>query len=290
MSLGHGSSIVRDGLLVHLDAANNKIKKNALFFKWFVTNGTNPTTKAGFDAFFSVTPESIGIDVNRDIDWTVVGNRPSYITPTTSFAWEVSGFILIPESGEYVFNTRSDDGNELVINDQILTSFYGGRGVPNPGDISSPINLNSGIYTFQYRMQQGGGGAGAQVRWQRPNSSNFEVIASKYFAVGLVNSAFVDISNNNNDGVLFNGITISNNDKGALIFDGVDDYIDLPNDLGYTNQVSAFSWFKSNGTPTGGFSYYIWGSGIRNFCAYCWTNKNWCFLQILDSYLIMDRD
>jgi len=36
-------------------------------------------------------------------------------------------------------------------------------------------------------------------------------------------------------------------------FDGVDDYIDLPNDLGYTTQVSAFAWFKREGDPLGNY-------------------------------------
>ncbi|MBU1326795.1 LamG domain-containing protein, partial [Patescibacteria group bacterium] len=42
---------------------------------------------------------------------------------------------------------------------------------------------------------------------------------------------------------------------GAVMFDNSDDYISLPNDLGYTTQVSAFAWFKSTGSPKG--SYHI---------------------------------
>jgi hypothetical protein len=44
-------------------------------------------------------------------------------------------------------------------------------------------------------------------------------------------------------------------------FDGVNDYVDLPDSLGYTTQVSAFAWFKSKGTPPG--SYHIVMGGVQ---------------------------
>jgi hypothetical protein len=236
MGVYGGPKVSSNGLVLSLDAANQKLKRNALFYKWFTTDGTNPTTKAGFDAFFAVSPQSSGIDEAREINWLVVADRPSYITQTTSFAWEVTGFLIITEPGEYIFNTRSDDGNELQINGQVLTSFYGGRGVPNPGDVSSPITLGVGAHPFQYRMQQGGGGAGAQVRWQRPSSSTYEVIPSSNFAVGIDNNVFPDLVGNNN-GVLINGVGYNSDNGGSLVFDGVDDYVNFTdkNEFTFTN-------------------------------------------------------
>jgi hypothetical protein len=232
MAFHRGPKIVTDGLVLALDAANQKLKKGALFYKWFTTNGTNPTTKAGFDAFFGATPQAFGIDENREINWLIVGDRPTYITATTSFAWEVTGFLIINEPGDYVFNTRSDDGNELQINGQVLTSFYGGRGVPSTGDVSSTISLVKGAYPFQYRMQQGIGGAGAQVRWQKPGSSIYEVIPASNFAIGLNNGVpesgitWTDLSGNGNNGTLVNGVGYSGDNGGSLVFDGVNDYVD----------------------------------------------------------------
>jgi hypothetical protein len=249
MSAFEGPNVVTNGLVLALDAANTKLKQGALFYRWFTTDGTNPSTKAGFDAFFNTTPQSSGIDENRTIDWLVVENRPSYITTLTSFAWEVTGFLIIEEPGNYVFNTRSDDGNELQINNQIVTSFYGGRGVPDPGDVSSAINLSVGEYQFRYRMQQGAGGAGAQVRWQRPSSNTYEVIPARNFGVGLNNNVFVDLSGNNNNGVLINGPTFNSSNLGSIVFDGVDDYVQAQTgSVVPSNNFTYESWCMPNAT------------------------------------------
>ena len=54
-----------------------------------------------------------------------------------------------------------------------------------------------------------------------------------------------------NDGVN-NGATLTAN---GYDFDSINDYLDLPNDLGYQNQVSAFAVFKATGVP--GSNYHI---------------------------------
>jgi hypothetical protein len=61
---------------------------------------------------------------------------------------------------------------------------------------------------------------------------------------------WTDLSGNGYNGTLTNGPTFSNN---SIVFDNVDDYITLPNSIGYTNKVSAFAWIKTNGIPTGGY-------------------------------------
>lgn len=53
---------------------------------------------------------------------------------------------------------------------------------------------------------------------------------------------------------LENGVTFSSQNSGSWIFDNSNDYIQLPNDLGYsTTTLSVFSWFKSNGQPLGNY-------------------------------------
>ncbi len=48
----------------------------------------------------------------------------------------------------------------------------------------------------------------------------------------------------------------------GLYFDN-NDYLTLPNSLGYTNQVSAFAWFKSNGTPAGNYHIVMGGQELE---------------------------
>jgi hypothetical protein len=66
-------------------------------------------------------------------------------------------------------------------------------------------------------------------------------------------SYIYDLSGNGNTGTLVNGVGYSTDNCGCLTFDGVDDYITLPNDIGYTTAFSVFAWFKKVGSPTGGY-------------------------------------
>ena len=71
-----------------------------------------------------------------------------------------------------------------------------------------------------------------------PNTS----ISSTNSILDLTKTTNIEVSN------------VSFNPTGQPTFDGTDDYISLPNDLGYsTNSVSVFAWFKINGSPTGGY-------------------------------------
>jgi hypothetical protein len=154
--------------------------ENGYSYRWFLTDVSNPTNESDFNSLFSGTPESFGVDKGDNINW-VTETKPSYL-PTNNFAWEVNAYLKIDISGDYQFNTRSDDGNQLVINDSIITSFYGSRGLGD-GENSDVINLTTGLYNFRYRMQQGSGGSGAQVRWKIPGSDTFVIIPSSAFMV-----------------------------------------------------------------------------------------------------------
>ena len=74
-------------------------------------------------------------------------------------------------------------------------------------------------------------------------------------------TTWTDLSNNGNTGTLTNGPTYSSANGGSLGFDGVDDYVQLPNSLGYSTEVSAFAWFRSTGSPLGG--YHIIYGGVE---------------------------
>jgi hypothetical protein len=72
-----------------------------------------------------------------------------------------------------------------------------------------------------------------------------------------------DFSENNNDGTI-NGATWTDGKIGdALEFDGSDDYVDLPDNLGYSNQVSAFAWFKHKAPPPGNYHIIMGGSQLE---------------------------
>jgi hypothetical protein len=152
-------------------------------FRWFEKlTATEGRTQSEFNAIFDREPELEGVTSNTDINWNSdasPSNQPEYL-PESDFAWEVTTFLRIDVSGNYEFNTISDDGNQLEINGEIVTSYYGGRGA-NAGDFSEPIFLTKGYHTLRYRMEQGGGGAAATVKWKTPGSNEFVVIPSRFF-------------------------------------------------------------------------------------------------------------
>lgn len=53
------------------------------------------------------------------------------------------------------------------------------------------------------------------------------------------------------------------NSNGAMSFDGTNDYIDLPNDVGYTDEFSAFAWFKQSGSPPGNYHIIFGGAELE---------------------------
>lgn len=158
-------------------AEDQEIFNGQLAYRWFATDGSNPDTKEAFDALFLGDAQGNGLHVGS-VDWTT---PPAYL-PSSSFAWEVAGSLIINTAGDYVFQTVSDDGNELMVDGEIVTSFYGGRAAGT--DTSATVTLAAGVYSFRYRMQQGGGGAAARVLWQTPGSGSFVVIPASALRAG----------------------------------------------------------------------------------------------------------
>lgn len=62
-----------------------------------------------------------------------------------------------------------------------------------------------------------------------------------------------------NDGTP-NNLILSEN---GYVFQNGSTYIDLPNDLGYTNEISVFCMFKSLGAPTGGYHIIMGGQDLE---------------------------
>jgi hypothetical protein len=59
------------------------------------------------------------------------------------------------------------------------------------------------------------------------------------------------------------GLPIYGGINNYLEFDGTDDYIQLPNSLGYSTEVSAFAWFRSTGSPPGGYHIIYGGQELE---------------------------
>ncbi len=81
-----------------------------------------------------------------------------------------SGELLAPETGEYVFTFRGDDGYRLFIDDQPLIDSW--RHVNSIG--TARINLEKGkTYALRAEFYQGGGDVAAKLSWRLPGQGAY---------------------------------------------------------------------------------------------------------------------
>jgi len=84
-----------------------------------------------------------------------------------------SGYIEIKAAGKYTFNTRSDDGSRLNIEDKEVTNNGGWHAMR---DKRGSVELSAGKHKFWTEMFEGGGGAGMIWKYSGPDTGNTEVI------------------------------------------------------------------------------------------------------------------
>jgi hypothetical protein len=119
----------------------------------------------------------------RLLDWTSAAElTPLGINLPNSgnyFAFKIQGTFIPVETGNYIFTLETDDANDLYINGTQLIGNYAGQAVPTLGTHTATMYMTAGkSYSFQIRMQQGGGGYGLRFFWKSPTQA--ASIASGY--------------------------------------------------------------------------------------------------------------
>ena len=127
------------------------------------------------------------------------GNMPNVsianATATTNFAYEWNGYINIPVTGSYVFQTVSDDGSQVwlgSLNQQTFPYNYSGgstlivnanRPQGATATNSATLTLQAGTYPISIAYFQAGGGYSMALNWMTPASGgNFVAIPNSAFA------------------------------------------------------------------------------------------------------------
>lgn len=146
----------------------------------FASKG-HPTNRTDFLAFFDESKVTkIGETFAQDI-YTADPNAPMFGSLTDYFSAEYSGKIYAPVSGTYWFATDSDDASEVVVDNNVVASYYGGRGVSSTWDIKGSIYLSAGWHDFIYRFEEGVGGKAARAGWMPPGQKAFTAIPASTF-------------------------------------------------------------------------------------------------------------
>ncbi len=126
--------------------------------------------------FNQMEPQAIGLTPNVSID-----NR----TQETNYAYMWEGEITIPQSGNYSFQTRSDEGSKLYIGTSYnvnATALVDNDGVHTTTSKTGTIYLEAGVYPITITYFQLSGAQTMSVYWSTPQGGGFVPIPNSAFA------------------------------------------------------------------------------------------------------------
>ena len=157
-----------------------------------------PTTLVDMDKLFNTSNshttliQSGKTNSARILDWTSAAElTPLGINLPNSgnyFAFKIQGTFIPMETGNYIFTLETDDANDLFINGSQLIGNYAGQALPALGTHTATMYMTAGkSYSFQIRMQQGGGGYGLRFFWKSPIQNS---APSSYSSVLPANTYF----------------------------------------------------------------------------------------------------
>ena len=157
-----------------------------------------PLTLADMDKLFNTSNshttliQSGKTNSARILDWTSAAElTPLGINLPNSgnyFAFKIQGTFIPVETGNYIFTLETDDANDLFINGSQLIGNYAGQALPALGTHTATMYMTAGkSYSFQIRMQQGGGGYGLRFFWKSPIQNS---APSSYSSVLPANTYF----------------------------------------------------------------------------------------------------
>jgi len=284
MAAHSGAKIAHNKATFILDPESKHSQGGDLTYWLYSWSGGHPTDAAGMDNMINTaTLVSSGLH-DGHLAWgsgsqpytmpksaIATGNvsgYPSYVDRSSNYAVLYKGWVYAPENGTYEFSCDGDDAMDVKINDTVVAYWYGGHGFGNTtARVDGSIVLTKGWHSFQARFEEQGGGDGIAVGWKTPNGS-WEIIPAASLKP-LISATSTSRTRGKfipkfNKGVPQNSKfkTLKGRKLRALQF-STSNVIDLPDNMGYTTKVSCFAWFKSSGTPTGGYHIICGGSHLE---------------------------
>ncbi|MBS0032487.1 PA14 domain-containing protein, partial [Chitinophaga hostae] len=132
-----------------------RTKKANLNYKYYTGSWSN------LPNFNSLTPAQTGKAYIPDQSVVPAG-------VTTNYALMWTGYIRIPVTGTYTFETYSDDGSKLYFNktySSLAVATVNNDGSHGAQYASGAVTVNAGVYPITVTYFQGGGGSAMNVYW-----------------------------------------------------------------------------------------------------------------------------
>ncbi|MCW2924016.1 MAG: Na-Ca exchanger/integrin-beta4, partial [Thermoleophilia bacterium] len=138
------------------------------------------------------------IDPNVNFNWGAGTPYAAFGVDTFSIRWQGKITTPVGETGTYYFQTNSDDGSRLWINNVDVVSGWLDQGPTNSTQCAGGITLNGGTtYDFKAEFYENGGGANMEARWLLPS----QVSGGSYtLPTGTCDTSSAPRFNRNNSG------------------------------------------------------------------------------------------
>lgn len=142
----------------------NRIKNTGVNLgKQIQNTGVNLGNQIITDRFVDQAARFVHIPVPPPVRWKWINIHYGYI---------YEGYIQAPETGEYTIMINSDDGGDVMINNQMIATYYGGHWISFGGN-NGKITMEAGkYYPIRIRMLQWEGASGIQLYWLKPSRNN----------------------------------------------------------------------------------------------------------------------
>lgn len=164
------------------------------------------------------------VDTSIDFDWTS-GSTGVGSQGADNFSIRWSGNFRAPTTGTYQFQTQSDDGVRLWINNVLVIDNWGDHSVAT--DTSGNVSLVAGqSYPVKLEFYENGGVATIRLLWKLPGGSSFSVITTETEAnpdtsasctIGCSSGLFGGAVGKYYNNINLTGTAVSRND-GAIAF------------------------------------------------------------------------
>lgn len=114
------------------------------------------------------------------------GNNNNPFGADEKYLTIINGYVNVPENGDYTFVVNGDDAVEVLIDDVVVSHWYGGHSRSNNPTVDNritknTINLISGYHKIEFRHHENTGQDSYELYWKKPSSSNYEIVPASNF-------------------------------------------------------------------------------------------------------------